>query len=169
MSDNRDEVDALVAAWRRERPDLDVAPLEVLSRITRLARQLDIARRAAFAKHGLETWGFDVLAALRRAGAPYQLTPGQLIHENLVTSGTITNRLDRLESDGLLARHPDPSDGRGTLVRITTKGITVVDAALVDLLNREKELLQSIKSSERDELASYLSRMLTQFESENGE
>jgi DNA-binding MarR family transcriptional regulator len=169
MNDNRDEVDSLVAAWRRERPDLDVAPLEVLSRVTRLARQLDIARRAAFAEHGLETWGFDVLAALRRAGAPYQLTPGQLIHENLVTSGTITNRLDRLESDGLLGRHPDPSDGRGTLVRITSKGIAVVDGALVDLLNREKELLQSLNGGERDELARYLSRMLTQFESESGE
>ena len=169
MSDNRDEVDSLVAAWRRERPDLDVAPLEVLSRVTRLARQLDIARRAAFAEHGLETWGFDVLAALRRAGTPYQLTPGQLIHENLVTSGTITNRLDRLESDGLLARHPDPSDGRGTLVRITNKGIAVVDAALVDLLNREKELLQSLNGDERAELARFLSRMLTQFESESGE
>ena len=86
-----------------------------------------------------------------------------------MTSGTITNRLDRLESDGLLSRHPDPSDGRGTLVRITNKGISVVDAALVDLLNREKELLQSLKSAERDELALYLSRMLTQFESESGE
>ena len=160
----RDEVAELVAAWRRERPDLDVAPLEVLSRITRLARQLDIARRAAFAKHGLETWGFDVLAALRRAGAPYQLTPGQLIHENLVTSGTVTNRLDRLESEGLLTRHPDPSDGRGTLVRITQQGITVVDAALADLLHREKELLHSLNGSERDELAGYLSRMLTHIE-----
>ena len=163
----RDEVDGLVAAWKRERPDLDVAPLEVLSRITRLARQLDIARRAAFADHGLETWGFDVLAALRRAGAPYQLTPGQLIHENLVTSGTITNRLDRLEEDGLLTRHPDPSDGRGTLVRITDKGIRVVDGALVDLLNREKELLQSLKGAERDELSHYLSRMLEQIEGTN--
>ncbi len=164
-STRHDEVAELVAAWRRERPDLDVAPLEVLSRITRLARQLDIARRAAFAEHGLETWGFDVLAALRRAGAPYQLTPGQLIHENLVTSGTITNRLDRLESDGLLARHPDPSDGRGTLVRITDKGIKVVDAALVDLLNREKALLKSLKSGEQDELAGFLSRMLEHIES----
>lgn len=160
----RDEVAELVSAWRRERPDLDIAPLEVLSRITRLARQLDIARRAAFAEHGLETWGFDVLAALRRAGAPYQLTPSQLIHENLVTSGTITNRLDRLESEGLLSRRPDPSDGRGTLVRISEKGIKVVDAALSDLLHREKELLRSLASSERSELAGYLSRMLTNIE-----
>lgn len=160
-SQRHDEVVELVAAWRRERPDLDVTPLEVLSRITRLARQLDIARRAAFAKHGLETWGFDVLAALRRAGAPYQLTPGQLIHENLVTSGTVTNRLDRLESEGLLTRHPDPSDGRGTLVRITQQGITVVDAALADLLHREKELIKSLKFDEQSTLADLLSSILT--------
>ena len=162
-----DEVAELVAAWRRERPDLDIAPLEVLSRITRLARQLDIARRAAFAEHGLETWGFDVLAALRRAGAPYQLTPGQLIHENLVTSGTITNRLDRLESDGLLARYPDPSDGRGTLVRITAQGIKVIDAALASLLQREKELLKSLKREEQSTLATLLSSILASLEMGN--
>lgn len=162
-----DEVAELVAAWRRERPDLDIAPLEVLSRITRLARHLDIARRAAFAEHGLETWGFDVLAALRRAGAPYQLTPGQLIHENLVTSGTITNRLDRLESDGLLARYPDPSDGRGTLVRITAQGIKVIDAALASLLQREKELLKSLKPEEQSTLANLLSSILASLEMGN--
>jgi hypothetical protein len=97
-----DEVDRIVSAWKRERPDLDVAPLEILSRITRVARQLDIARRNAFSHHGLETWGFDVLAALRRAGKPYQLTPGQLMHETLVSSGTITHRLDLLEGAGFL-------------------------------------------------------------------
>lgn len=165
--ERHDEVAELVAAWRRERPDLDIAPLEVLSRITRLARQLDIARRAAFAEHGLETWGFDVLAALRRAGAPYQLTPGQLIHENLVTSGTITNRLDRLESDGLLARYPDPSDGRGTLVRITAQGIKVIDAALASLLQREKELLKSLKPEEQSTLANLLSSILASLEMGN--
>ena len=162
-----DEVAELVAAWRRERPDLDIAPLEALSRITRLARHLDIARRAAFAEHGLETWGFDVLAALRRAGAPYQLTPGQLIHENLVTSGTITNRLDRLESDGLLARYPDPSDGRGTLVRITAQGIKVIDAALASLLQREKELLKSLEPEEQSMLANLLSSILASLEMGN--
>lgn len=163
----RDEVDGIVAAWKRERPDLDVAPLEVLSRITRLARQLDIARRAAFADHGLETWGFDVLAALRRAGAPYQLTPGQLIHENLVTSGTITNRLDRLEEDGLVTRHPDPSDGRGTLVRITDKGIKLIDAALASLLRREKELLKSLEPEAQSMLANLLSSILASLEMGN--
>ena len=113
----RDEVDRLVAAWKRERPDLDFSPLEVLSRITRIARHLDIDRRKAFAD--LDTWGFDVLAALRRAGTPYQLSPGQLMQEAMVTSGTITNRLDRLEELGLVTRKADPNDGRGSLVTLT--------------------------------------------------
>jgi len=156
----RDEVAVLVAAWRRERPDLDIAPLEVLSRITRVSRQLDIARRAAFAEHGLEIWGFDVLAALRRAGKPYQLTPGELIHENLVTSGTITNRLDRLESEGLLTRHPDPYDGRGIRVEITAQGIQVIDAALESLLLREREFLRSLSTNEQRGLAHSLSTIL---------
>src|SRR6187551_266989 len=83
-----DDVDAIVAAWRRERPDLDVAPLEVLSRVSRLARRLDLARGSAFAEHLLEGWAFDVLSALRRAGEPYELSPGQLVQQTLVTSGT---------------------------------------------------------------------------------
>src|SRR5881396_1598922 len=96
----QDEVDRLIAAWRRERPDLDVEPMEVLSRITRLARHLDLARRSAFAAHGLESWEFDVLSALRRSGRPYQLSPGQLLRETMVTSGTMTNRVDRLMDKG---------------------------------------------------------------------
>ena len=117
-----DEVDRLVAAWRRERPDLDVEPLEVLSRVSRLARHLDRARRLAFAEHSLEPWEFDVLTSLRRAGAPYQLSPGQLLTQTLVTSGTMTNRIDRLAKKGLVERLPDPSDRRGVLVRLTARG-----------------------------------------------
>ena len=117
-----DEVDRLVAAWRRERPDLDVEPLEVLSRVSRLARHLDRARRLAFSEHSLEPWEFDVLTALRRAGTPYQLSPGQLLTQTLVTSGTMTNRIDRLAKKGLVERLPDPSDRRGVLVRLTDGG-----------------------------------------------
>src|SRR3954453_13315812 len=97
----RDEVDRIVLAWERERPDLDVRPLTVLSRVSRLARHLDLARRSAFARHDLETWEFDVLSALRRAGAPYRLSPGALLTQTLVTSGTMTNRIDRLGGAGL--------------------------------------------------------------------
>src|SRR5450756_1704346 len=105
-----DEVDRIVEAWQRERPDLDVAPLTILSRVLRLARHLDLARRSAFAEHELEGWGFDVLSALRREGAPYELSPGQLVARTLVTSGTMTNRVDRLAARGLLYTSPSPRD-----------------------------------------------------------
>src|ERR1044072_857543 len=88
----RDEVDELVEAWAAERPDLDLAPVEVFSRISRLGRHLDLARRDAFTSAQVESWEFDVLAALRRAGAPYELSPGRLLRETLVTRGTMTNR-----------------------------------------------------------------------------
>jgi DNA-binding MarR family transcriptional regulator len=140
----QDEVDRLVAAWRQERPDLDVEPLAVLSRVSRLARHLDRARRAAFAEHGLEVFEFDVLVALRRAGPPYQLSPGQLLVQTLVASGTMTNRLDRLEGRGLVRRRADPNDRRGVRVRLTGRGRAKVDAAIDDLLDRERALLAEL-------------------------
>jgi DNA-binding MarR family transcriptional regulator len=160
----QDEVDRIVAAWRRERPDLDVRPLEVLSRVTRLARHLDRARGAAFAAHGLEVWEFDVLAALRRAGAPYELPPGQLTAETLVTSGTMTNRIDRLERRSLVRRGPDPSDGRGVLVRLTDEGRSLVDTALEDLLQRERGLLAELDDASLASLAAQLRRLVGPFD-----
>jgi DNA-binding MarR family transcriptional regulator len=156
-----DDVDRIVSAWRRERPDLDVEPLAVLSR---LARRLDLARGAAFAEHGLEGWEFDVLSALRRAGHPYELSPGQLVTETLVTSGTMTNRVDRLATRGYVERRPDPSDRRGVIVRLTPDGMAVVDAALSDLLGHERALLSDLDSAERQELAGLLRRLLRPFE-----
>jgi DNA-binding MarR family transcriptional regulator len=161
----RDEVDELVEAWTRERPDLDTAPLAVLSRISRLARHLDRARRAAFAEHDLEAYEFDVLTALRRSGAPYELSPGQLLRSTLVGSGTMTNRLDRLESRGLVRRRPDPADGRGVRVRLTAKGRARVDRALADLVAREGELLAGLRPADRDRLATLLREVLVRFES----
>jgi DNA-binding MarR family transcriptional regulator len=159
-----DEVDDIVARWRTERPDLDVAPLEVLSRVSRLARHLDRARRAAFAAHGLETWEFDVLSALRRQGAPYQLSPGALLRSTLVTSGTMTNRIDRLEQAGLVQRHPDLMDKRGVLVQLTDRGRATVDAAMSALLARERELLTALDDVEQAELATLLRVLLAPFD-----
>ncbi len=160
----RDEVDRIVAAWRRERPDLDVSPLEVLSRVDRLSRHLDRARRDAFQAHGLEPWTFDVLAALRRAGSPYQLSPGQLVTQTLVTSGTMTNRIDRLVSQDLVQRFPDPADRRGVLVRLTAAGRERVDAAVADLVRREHELLGEIDVADRDHLVATLRRLVAPFD-----
>ncbi len=114
-----DEVDRIVDDWSRERPDVDFAPLQVLSRVARLAKHLDRARRQAFAASGLEPWEFDVLAALRRAGTPYQLSPKALLQQTLVSSGTMTNRIDRLVERRLVERRTDPHDGRGVLVVMT--------------------------------------------------
>jgi len=151
-----DEVDEIVAAWRRERADLDLAPVEVFSRLTRLARQLDGVRRRAFAAHDVEPWEFDVLAALRRAGAPYRLSPGALLRQTLVTSGTMTNRVDRLVARGLVERSPDPHDRRGILVRLTDAGRERVDAAFDSLVAAERALLGDLPEPERDRLAALL-------------
>ena len=162
----QDEVDRLVAAWARERPDLDVQPLEILSRVTRLARHLDRARRTAFETHDLEVWEFDVLAALRRAGRPYVLSPGQLLAQTMVTSGTMTNRVDRLELRGLVQRLPDPADRRGVHVRLTPRGKERVDAALADLLARERELLSSLTARQQQSLSGLLRQLVAPFEAE---
>jgi DNA-binding MarR family transcriptional regulator len=153
-------VDDLIAAWHSERPDLDIAPLQVLSRVSRLARHTDRARRAAFSAHGLDLWAFDVLAALRRQGPPYRLSPGALLHTTLVTSGTMTNRIDRLEQAGLVRRDPDPQDKRGVLVTLTAAGRTKVDAALEDLLAAERSLLADLSAEQCGALAALLRALL---------
>jgi len=154
--------------WHGERPDLDVSPLEVLSRLSRLARHLDRARRAAFAAHGLEPWEFDVLSALRRQGPPYQLSPGALLHATLVTSGTMTNRIDNLAAAGLVSRNRDPQDKRGVLVALTERGRQVADAALDGLLDRERRLLTGLDPGQQAELAALLRVLLAPFDSPAG-
>jgi DNA-binding MarR family transcriptional regulator len=160
----KDEVDRLIEAWQRERPDLDVAPMAVLSRVTRLAHHLDRARRQAFEAHGLEPWEFDVLAALRRAGSPYRLSPGRLLKETLVTSGTMTNRVDRLASRGLVERLPDPADRRGVLVRLTESGRDAVDAAMADLLAHERALLGSVSEADQRRITRVLRDLVRPFD-----
>ncbi|MFV0464226.1 MAG: MarR family winged helix-turn-helix transcriptional regulator [Nostocoides sp.] len=164
MTSRADDVDRIVAAWHRELPELDLAPMEVLSRVTRLARRLDRIRRDAFTRHGLQTWSFDVLAALRRAGAPYELSPGQLVHETMVTSGTMTNRVDRLVALGLVERRPDPGDRRGVLVRLTEQGRSRVDDAFADLIDRERDLLDGLEGADRAGLAAQLRQVMTTLE-----
>ena len=159
-----DDVDRLIAAWERERPDMDVSPMHVLSRITRLALHLDRARKQAFADHDLEPSEFDVLSALRRSGKPYQLSPGQLVHESLVTSGTMTNRVDRLVRKGLVERVPDPADRRGVQVRLTTPGKNAVDGALDALLGHEKKLLAGLSAGEASSLADALRTLSLPFD-----
>lgn len=160
----RDEVDRLVEAWQRERPDLDVSPLAVLSRVTRLAKHLDRARKQAFAAHELDAAEFDVLAALRRAGPPYELTPGQLMEQTLVSSGTMTHRVDKLQARGLVRRRPDPEDGRVVRVRLAARGRDRVDAAMADLLAGERALLGALTERQRATLAALLRTVVAPFD-----
>ncbi len=158
--EDQDEVDRIVAAWERERPDLDPRPLHVFSRVSRLSRRLDLARRRAFIDHELEGWEFDVLSALRRAGEPYQLTAGRLLNETLVSSGTMTHRIDRMVAHGLVVRAVGATDRRVVLVRLTALGKAKVDAAMADLLESEHQLLAELTAEEAEQLSSLLRRLL---------
>ncbi|MGO1411699.1 MULTISPECIES: MarR family winged helix-turn-helix transcriptional regulator [unclassified Microbacterium] len=151
-----DEVDRIVGAWRAQRPDLDFSPMEVLSRVDRLSHHLEHARRAAFDRTDIEPWEWDVLSALRRAGEPYQLSPKTLLQQTLVSSGTMTNRIDKLVDRGLVRREADPDDGRSVLVFLTEPGLIRVDAAITRLIDAEADLLHSLSPTERTRLAALL-------------
>lgn len=159
-----DIVDSIVADWSRERADLDVVSLGIFSRLTRIAKRLDTVRKRAFSESGLELWEFDVLAALRRAGAPHSLSPKRLLESNLVSSGTMTNRIARLSERGLVTRSEDPSDGRGVIVTMTDAGRERVDAAMTKLVAAERELLEELSDDERDTLSTALRDLLITME-----
>lgn len=165
MDAEHDEVDRIVLAWDKQRPDLDFSPLEVLSRVDRLSRHLDRARREAFRRSELEPWEWDVLSALRRAGDPYQLSPKQLLQQTLVSSGTMTNRIDRLVARRLVRREADPDDGRSILVILSEDGRTRVDAAITRLVDAEAHLLAVLPRSDRDRLAALLRKLNLSFDS----
>lgn len=161
-----DEVDRIVEGWRRARSDLDVAPLTVFSRISRLSRYLEVARRSAFSEAGLEGWEFDMLSALRRSGED-ALSPGALMHETMVTSGTMTTRIDKLVTRGLVSKNRSPHDGRAVEVRLRADGVARVDAAMERLLEAEQGLLEPLAPDGRSALADTLRALLLTFESDD--
>jgi DNA-binding MarR family transcriptional regulator len=156
----RDHLDRIVAQWRRERPDLDVTALAVLGRLFRVAQLADAVLAELLGDHGLQPGWFDLLAALRRAGAPYELNPTALIETTMLSSGGITKRLDRLVEAGLVERRPDPEDRRGTLVRLTRKGKSLIDKAIAAHVKKEEQLLQSLTPRERRALDDLLRALL---------
>lgn len=149
-----DDVDRIIEQWMRVRPDADVTPLDVLSRMTRISRQLGRIRAEAFQLAGLEPWQWDVLAALRRSGGP--LSPKDLIAQTMVTSGTMTNRIDNLVASGLIERVEGSTDRRVRLVTLTDEGVDRVDVALDALLDAERRLLRSIPADDQSRLAELL-------------
>ena len=153
---DRDHVDIILEQWRKERPDVDVSAMGVIGRISRLERVVAPLLDKVFAKHGLESWEFDMLATLRRHGDPYQLTAGQLMSSMMITSGAVTNRIDRLEGRGLIKRQRDPADGRVVLVTLTDVGLEVIDRALPDHAANELALVGALQPAERKTLVSLL-------------
>src|SRR3954469_4777447 len=137
MPPARDSVDDILDQWRRERPDLDPAPIGVIGRISRLAREIEQRLEAVYREHGLEPGWHDVLATLRRQGPPFRLRVTDLTDALMITSSGTTKRLDRLEQAGLLAREPDPNDRRGTLVRLTEAGVKLIDGVTAAHLENE--------------------------------
>ena len=151
-----DHVGRLMEQWHRERPDLDVSPMGVIGRLHRLAEALDEQLRPVFAAAGLGRGEFDVLAALRRSGAPYELTPGELAASTMVTSGAVTKRVDRLEQAGLITRTVSGDDARSRRIRLTPAGLELVDRLVGQHVANEHRLLSSLSRAEREQLAALL-------------
>ncbi len=164
-----DHVDRILAEWRRERPDLNVEPLGVLGRLFRAAALADAALAEQLGAHNLHSGWFDLLAALRRAGAPFELNPTELMRATLLSSGGMTKRLDRLVEAGLVERRPDPSDRRGTLVRLTRRGKSTVDKAVVAHVANEERLLRALTPAERHALDGVLRKFLAGLDPEGGD
>jgi DNA-binding MarR family transcriptional regulator len=162
-----DAVDRITAQWRRERPDLDSTPMEVIGRITRLSAVVQRELERVFAQHGLAGGDFDVLATLRRSGA--SLTPGELSRSTMVTTGGMTKRLDRLEALGLIRREPDPRDRRGRLIALTDDGRALIDRAVEAHLQNEQRLLADLSNAKRDELAALLRELLITLDARPGD
>ncbi|MTV24262.1 MarR family transcriptional regulator [Nitriliruptoraceae bacterium ZYF776] len=167
--DGTDHVDRLIEQWGRERPELDTAPLRISARIMRLERYLDRQTQEQLATFGLNEGETNVLAALRRAGPPYALTPTDLYRSLLVSSGAMTNRLDRLEAAGLLERTPDPEDRRKVQVRLTEAGRERIDAALDDHTRRMQAELDFLEADDAEALAGLLRKVLRGFEARDPE
>lgn len=156
-----DAIDAIRTLWQRERPDLDTGPVAVLGRIQRLSRLLDKELKVFDTRHGLESGEFDVLTTLRRAGAPYQMSAGAFLRASMVTSGAITRRIDRMEAKGLVERVRLPGgDRRAVQIRLTEKGLTVVDDLFGRHLDNEARLVSPLKPDELDQLAALLRKLL---------
>lgn len=160
----KDYVDRILEQWERERPDLDPSPMGIVGRLSRLTRHLERATEETFQRYGLGVGGFDVLAALRRSGKPYRLSPTELYNSLLISSGAMTNRIDRLEEIGLVERAPDPDDRRSVSVALTAKGRKMIDAAVAEHLAKEESLLSGLNVKEQKQLADLLRRLLIQFD-----
>ncbi len=161
---NDDYVSSVLTQWALERPDLDTSPMGIIGRISRLSLVVEKELEPVFVQFGLNSWSFDMLATLRRAGTPYKLSPTDLFRSMMVTSGTMTNRIDRLEEKALVRRVPDPEDRRGIMVELTEQGHELIDGALISHVTNEARLLHTLSREEQHALTILLSKWLSSLE-----
>ncbi|SON58216.1 Multiple antibiotic resistance protein MarR [Hartmannibacter diazotrophicus] len=158
-----DDVDKIIAQWNRERPDLDVGPMALLGRLGRLRERLLREVEKVFSAYGLNSAGFDVLATLRRSGPPYSLSPGELMGQMMITSGTMTNRVDQLIKAGLVSRTQNPDDRRGMIISLTPTGFDLIEKAVAAHVANQHRLVASLSREEQDALnqllKTYLARL----------
>jgi DNA-binding MarR family transcriptional regulator len=159
-----DRVDKAINQWSQERPDLDVSSMELIGRIARIYKFLGLRITKTFSEHGLNAANFDVLATLRRSGPPYALSPNNLISSTMVTSGTMTNRIDQLTRAGLVERIKNPDDGRSVVVSLTKAGFELIDAAVTDHVATQEQLTSGLSKDEQKRLNTLLKKFLQTLE-----
>jgi DNA-binding MarR family transcriptional regulator len=159
-----DRVARIQAEWRRERPDIDVSAQGVIGRLHRVAAHLTAELEAVYSSHGLGEGEFDVLAALRRAGEPFERAPGELAEHTMVTTGAMSKRLDRLEAAELVVRRAAEGDGRRRVVALTARGRALIDRAFADHMENEERLLADLSASDRASIEAVLTRWLGRIE-----
>jgi DNA-binding MarR family transcriptional regulator len=164
MTEQLDHVARIQQAWARERPDVDVSPQGVIGRLHRLADRLTEQLCVVYSRHGLGEGEFDLLAALRRAGEPFERAPGELAAFTMVTTGAVTKRIDRLERDGLVTRRRSTTDGRGRVVALTMAGRDLIDQAFAEHMRNERRLLDHLTPQDAAALESLLTTWLAYFE-----
>lgn len=157
----KDDVDRILEQWAEERPDLDASPMGVFGRLKRAAQVLERSLSETFKRFDLHGGEFDVLGTLRRNGEPYSLTPTELYRSMMLSSGAMTNRIDRLEERGLVSREPDPDDRRGVRIRLTTEGLELIEGAVEAHVEGEERLLAALSGDERRQLAELLAKLMS--------
>ncbi|NRA19777.1 MAG: MarR family transcriptional regulator [Oceanospirillaceae bacterium] len=159
-----DKVDKIIQQWNTQRPDLDVSSMALIGRVKRVGAHLTNEMAKTFAQHQLNSASFDMLATLRRSGEPYALSPNELIQTMMVTSGTMTNRIDQLVKRGLVERIANPNDGRSFIIALTAAGFKLIDEAVTAHVATQKKLTSSLSDSERQRLNTLLTKFLAELE-----
>lgn len=157
-----DHVERILDQWHKEKPGLDVSPMAVIGRLSRAALAVESRLASTFERHGLDASTFDVLATLLRSGAPYRITPATLARESMISTSAVAQRLNKLETRGLVTREANPDDGRGTLVALTSSGKDLVEKALPDHIDTERAILSPLTELEQTTLAELLARIATE-------